>query len=104
MNGHTLVESLQSASTRIAVGKVLARRAEDGVVPPDRLADDQFPAIFQCLPNPLATWDLADAGTAGIIAKNHHIPREKRRMRPRKIEQHIVVARHRDNEHFGDLR
>ena len=104
MNGHALVEGLQSASAGIAVGKAFAHRTEDKVVLPDRPADDQRTGVFQCLPNPLATRDLADAGMAGIIAKNHHIPREKRRVRPRKIEQHVVVARHRDNEHFGDLR
>src|ERR1700680_1559260 len=60
VNAHTLVESLQSASAGIAVGKAFARGAEDVVVRTDRLADDQLPGIFQCLPNPLATWYFAD--------------------------------------------
>src|SRR5580700_4373807 len=77
VNGHALIESLQSTSARIAVGKAFARRAEDVVVPSDRLADDQLPGIFQGLPDPLATWDLADASVAGIVSKNHHVPCEK---------------------------
>ena len=54
-------------------------------------------------PNLLAAWHLANAGVAGIVAKNHHIPREKRRVRSRKIEQHAVTTRHRDNLHFCNL-
>jgi hypothetical protein len=104
MNGHTLVESLQSASAGIPVGKALAHRAENVVVPPDRLPDHQLPRIFQRLPNLLAARYLANASVAGIISKNYHVSCKKRRVRPRKIEQHVVVTRHRDNQHFCDLR
>src|SRR5579864_376 len=82
MNGHALVESLQSASARIAISKAFAHRAEDVVVPPDRLADQQRPGLFQGLPNPLTAWHLTDAGAAGIVAKNHNVPCKKRRVRP----------------------
>src|SRR5580704_970399 len=96
MNGHTLVECLQSASAGIPVGKAFAHRAENVVVPPDRLTEHQLPRIFQRLPNLLAAWYLANAGMAGIISKNYHVSRKERRVRPRKVEQHVVVTRHRD--------
>jgi hypothetical protein len=85
MNGHTLVESLQSASACIPVGKAFAHRAENVVVPPDRLTKHQLPRIFQRLPNLLAAWYLANASVAGIISKNYHVSCKKRRVRPERL-------------------
>jgi hypothetical protein len=69
----------------------------------DRLADDQRFGIFQRASYLLAARHFADAGAAGIVAKNDDIAREKRRMRAGEIEQHVVMAGHRHNEHFGDF-
>jgi len=52
----------------------------------------------------LAARHFADAGTAGIVAKNDDIAREKRRMRAGEIEQHVVMPGHRHNAHFSDFR
>ena len=51
----------------------------------------------------LAAGYLADAGMAGIVTNNDDIAGEERRVRAREIEQHVVVAGHRDNTHLGDF-
>jgi hypothetical protein len=55
------------------------------------------------LPYVLTAGDLADAGMAGSVVNNDKIAREERRVRARQIEQHVVVAGHRDNTHLGDF-
>ena len=83
MNGHALIEGLQSASAGIAIGEAFAHCVENVVVGTDRAAHDQLPGVLQCLPYVLAAGHLADAGMAGIIANNDDIAREERRVRAR---------------------
>ena len=103
MNCHALIESLQSASAGIAFGEIFARGVEDCVVRPDRTANDQFAGVLQGLPDPLAARYLADAGMAGAVAQDHDVTGEERRVRAGKVQQHAVVAGHRDNAHLGDF-
>jgi hypothetical protein len=77
---------------------------ENAVISSDRLADDQRFGLLQCASYLLAARHFADAGAAGIVAKNDNIAGEKRRMRAGEIEQHVVVPGHRYNQHFGDFR
>jgi hypothetical protein len=104
VDGDALIERLQSAAAGIAVGEAVAHLIENVVISSDRPADDLRFGVLQCASYLLAAGHFANAGAAGIVAKNDDIAREKRRVRAGEIEQHVVVPGHRHNAHFGDFR
>ncbi len=80
MNGDALIEGLQPAPAGVAIGEAVAHGVEYVVVGADAPADDQWPRVLQCLPYPFAARDLAEAGMPGIVAQDHHVAGEERRM------------------------
>ncbi|MNE64056.1 hypothetical protein D3C80_1594420 [compost metagenome] len=64
--------------------------------------DDHRNGIKQRLENHFAAWRFPYAGVPGAVGENHDIAREIRIMRAANIEQHTVVAGHRNDLHIGN--
>ncbi len=60
--------------------------------------------VFQGLANALAARHFTDAGVAGVVLEDHDVAGEKRAVGAAQVEQHAVVAGHRNNLHAGDDR
>jgi hypothetical protein len=90
------------APAAVALCKALAHRAQQRVVSAYGLALDQRAGVFQGLADLLAARHLAHAGAAGRVAEDHQIARKKRPVRPAEVEQHAVVAGHRNDLHAND--
>ncbi|MCY1416811.1 hypothetical protein D9M71_323280 [compost metagenome] len=102
MHGNAQVEGLQATASRVAVGEGLAHGIEHALVVADRLADHQAAGIFQGLADLLAAGHLAQAGITGAVTQYHDVAGEVRAMGATEVEQHAVVAGHRDHAQVGD--
>ena len=99
VNGGTQVEGLQAAAPGVAVGKLIAHRAQHILVLAQRFAYHQRRGIFQGLADFFAAGDFADAGMPGVIFDNHNIAGEVRGVRAAQVHQHAVMAGNRDHLH-----
>ena len=100
VNSRAQVEGLHAAATEIAIGEALVHLVENIVVHPDRATDDQRPRILERLTDARATGNFAHAGVAGIVLEDHDVAGEERPVRTAKIQEHAVMAGHRDDRHL----
>ncbi len=90
------------AGVAAVAGEHRAQAVEHPVVSAYRLADDQRAATLQCLTDTLATGYLTDTGVAGIVGEQHQVASEVGGVCAAEVEQHAVVAGHRDDLHALD--
>ena len=104
MDRGALIVGLNAASAGITICETCADSIEHRVVFADRLADDEWPGLFERLPDVLATRNFAQPGVIGVVFQDDNISREERPMRATEIQQHAVAPRHGEDTHFSDDR
>ncbi len=98
--GHLVSGRLRGAGG--IAGNGIPQTVECAVVEADRLVDDQRPAALQRLADAFATRYFADAGVTGIVGKQHQVAGEVGGVCAAEVEQHAVVAGHRNDLHALD--
>ena len=91
-----------AAAAAVAIGKGLVHRLKNALVRADGLAHHQRRRVFQRLADLLAARHLAQAGVARVVGDEDDVAGEEGRVRARKVQQHVVAARHGDDAHALD--
>ena len=104
VNSGAQVEGLQTAATRVTVGKFVTYGVKNVFIGAEGLPHHQRDRLFQCFTDLLATRDFTYPGVTGVIFDDHNITGEERGMGAAQVHQHAVMASNRDNLHGGHNR
>ena len=102
MDGHAQVKGLQATATTVLVGKSHAQGVQNLVPVTHRLAQYQGLGVLQGQADFFAAGHFAHAGVAVAVGQDDQVAREKRAVSAAQVQQHPVMAGHRDDLHAGD--
>ncbi len=77
MNSGPQIEGLQSASTSIAIAKLLANRVQNGIEVADRSTNDEWNRLFESFTDALAAGYFAETDMTRVAFQNNNVAREK---------------------------
>ena len=104
VDGGAQVEGLQAAAAGVAIGEAPLHLREQLAQLAERTADQQRLGIGHDLRDRRAARHFADAGVARRVADDDEVAGEERGVRAAQVEQHAVVAGHRNAANRGHAR
>ena len=102
MYGHPQVKSLKTTTAAVTVCKSHAQSVQYIVPTTQSLSQHQRRGVFECEANFFAAGHLAHACVTVAVCQDDQIASKKWPMGTAQVEQHAVVAGHRNDLHAGD--